>query len=226
MVPENETATMRPNVSSDRVDGRAANGARRDVARRVLDVAVAGTAVIVLSPVLAAVAIAVRIDSPGPALFRQTRIGKNGRPFTLFKFRSMVAAASAHGQPALAESDRDGICAKWRKDPRVTRVGRLLRKTSIDELPQLVNVLKGDMSLVGPRPALPAEVAAYPDRARGRLAVRPGITGLWQVSGRADIGFDKMIDLDLAYVGSRSVTVDLALIALTVRACLTGRGAY
>ncbi len=197
-----------------------------DGVRRALDLAGATAGLLVLSPLLAATAIAIRLDSPGPALFRQTRVGRNGRPFTIYKFRSMRRTAPGAAAAPAGPSDRDGICAKWRRDPRVTRVGRFIRRTSIDELPQLINVVRGDMSLVGPRPALPGEVAAYPPRARGRLAVRPGITGLWQISGRADIGFDKMVDIDLAYVAARSPLVDLAIIALTVRACLSGRGAY
>ena len=125
-----------------------------------------------------------------------------------------------------AQSDRDGICFKSRHDPRITRVGRILRRTSIDELPQILNVFLGHMSVVGPRPALPPEVAAYPAAALERLSVRPGITGLWQVSGRADIGFDKMIDMDVAYVRSKNTLLDLMLLLLTVRAVVSGRGAY
>jgi len=204
-------------------EARIAQPRRTDRMRRVLDVAGAGAGLALLSPLLLGVAVAVRLDSRGPALFRQTRVGRDGKTFTMLKFRSMRADA-AH-MPAVP-SDRAGICGKWRDDPRVTRIGRFIRRTSIDELPQLVNVLKGDMALVGPRPALPSEVAAYPARARRRLAVRPGITGLWQVSGRADLAFDKMIDLDLAYVDNRSVAIDLALIALTVRAVFARSGAY
>lgn len=126
----------------------------------------------------------------------------------------------------LAHSDREGVCFKAKNDPRVTRVGKVLRRFSLDELPQIFNVLKGDMSLVGPRPALPEEVAAYPEQALERLQVRPGITGLWQVSGRAGIGFDRMIELDTAYVRSRSLFLNLILIAMTARAVVSGRGAY
>ena len=197
-----------------------------DILRRLLDLAVAGGAVAVLAPLLALVALAIRLDSRGPVLFRQTRVGKDGVPFQVLKFRSMHIDAEARRAALLAQSDRQGVCFKARNDPRVTRIGRLLRRYSIDELPQIFNILRGEMSVVGPRPALPQEVAAYPPRAHGRLAVRPGLTGIWQVSGRADIGFDKMIDMDLAYARSRSVVLDILLIVLTFRAVLTGRGAY
>lgn len=199
---------------------------RRSVLQRGLDLAVAGGTLLALSPLLAVVALAVRADSAGPVFFRQTRIGKDGTPFTMFKFRSMAQDAEASRAAIEAMSDREGICFKARQDPRVTRVGRLLRRWSIDELPQLINVLRGEMSVVGPRPALPKEVAAYPARALGRLAVKPGLTGIWQVSGRAEIGFDQMIDMDLAYIRSRSMGLNLMLLALTARAVVSGRGAY
>ena len=196
------------------------------MAQRGLDIAVAGAALLMLSPLLLLTALAIRADSRGPVLFRQTRIGHGGQPFTMMKFRSMRVSAEAERASVEAASDREGICFKARQDPRVTRVGRLLRRYSIDELPQLLNVLRGDMSVVGPRPALPQEVQAYPVRALARLAVKPGLTGIWQVSGRADIGFDKMIDMDLAYAGSRSLGLNMMLLALTARAIFAGRGAY
>ncbi len=194
--------------------------------RRVLDVVTAGAAVALLAPVGLVLAAVIRAESKGPVLFRQTRIGRDGKPFTMYKFRSMYADAEARRAALLATSDREGICFKSRNDPRVTRVGRLLRRLSLDELPQLLNILRGDMSLVGPRPALAEEVAAYPDRALGRLAVNPGLTGIWQVSGRAEIGFDRMVEMDLAYAGARSTLLDLMIIAMTFRAVLGGRGAY
>lgn len=196
------------------------------LARRGLDVAVSAGALTVLAPVLAVVAAAIKLDSRGPVLFSQTRVGKDGTPFRVLKFRTMHIDAEVRRAALLAQSDRKGVCFKSRHDPRVTRVGRLLRRFSIDEVPQILNILRGEMAVVGPRPALPEEVSAYPARAMGRLAVRPGLTGVWQVSGRADIGFDKMIDMDLAYTRSASVLLDIALIALTFRAVLTGRGAY
>lgn len=196
------------------------------LARRGIDVALAGGALLLLSPIVLLLVAAIRLDSAGPVLFRQTRIGRGGRPFTMFKFRSMHVDAEARRAALLAQSDRAGVCFKSRNDPRVTRVGRVLRRFSIDELPQILNVLRGEMSIVGPRPALPEEVAAYPARAHGRLSVKPGLTGVWQVSGRAEIGFDKMIDMDIAYARSRSIWLDLMLIACTFRAVLGGRGAY
>lgn len=144
----------------------------------------------------------------------------------MIKFRSMYRDAEARRGAMLALSDREGICLKLKNDPRVTPVGRVLRRWSLDELPQLFNVLLGDMSLVGPRPALPEEVAAYPDRAHARHRVLPGITGFWQVSGRADLSFDQMIDLDLAYVRQVSVMTDLAVMLRTFRAVVKGQGAY
>ncbi|SFE00783.1 WecB/TagA/CpsF family glycosyltransferase [Roseivivax sediminis] len=194
--------------------------------RRALDLTLAGGALLLLLPVALLLAAAIRIDSRGPVLFCQTRIGKDGVPFRLYKFRSMHVDAEARRAALLAQSDRAGVCFKSRNDPRVTRIGRLLRRFSIDELPQILNIVRGEMSIVGPRPALPQEVEAYPARALGRLAVKPGLTGIWQVSGRAEIGFDKMIDMDLAYARSRSVLLDLVLIALTFRAVIGGRGAY
>lgn len=194
--------------------------------KRLLDLTLASLAAVALSPLLLLVVLAIRLDSPGSALYRQTRVGKDGVPFSVLKFRSMHTDAEERRAALLAQSDRAGICFKSRNDPRVTRVGRFLRRSSLDELPQIFNVLRGEMSLVGPRPALPQEVAAYPAQALGRLKVKPGITGLWQISGRADISFDKMIDMDLAYGASRSTLLDLMIIFLTFRTVLSGRGAY
>ncbi|MGC1494323.1 MAG: WecB/TagA/CpsF family glycosyltransferase [Sulfitobacter sp.] len=196
------------------------------VASRILDITVSASALVLLSPILALTALAIKVESKGPALFTQTRVGKNGRPFTIIKFRSMVTDAEAQRESVLEQSDREGICFKSKSDPRITRVGRFIRRASIDELPQILNVLRGQMSIVGPRPALPCEVDEYPKHALGRLAVKPGITGVWQVSGRADVGFDQMIEMDLAYANTRTVLLDLILIALTFRAVFTGRGAH
>ncbi|WP_223423694.1 WecB/TagA/CpsF family glycosyltransferase [Tateyamaria pelophila] len=196
------------------------------VARRALDVVVSTSAMLLFAPVFAVTAAAIKLESKGPVFFRQTRIGKDGKPFEMIKFRSMVQNAEDLRHDLLATSDRDGICFKSKVDPRITRVGRFIRRASIDELPQVWNVLRGKMSIVGPRPSLPSEVAAYPARAYGRLAVKPGITGIWQVSGRADVSFDKMIDMDLAYARSRTVLLDLLIIAFTFRAVVSGRGAH
>ncbi|MFZ5962526.1 WecB/TagA/CpsF family glycosyltransferase [Thalassococcus sp. BH17M4-6] len=197
-----------------------------DVQRRFLDITVSASALLLLSPLLALTALAIKADSRGPVFFKQTRVGRNGTPFTMFKFRSMTTDAETRRAEVLASSDRDGVCFKSRTDPRVTRVGRIIRRFSIDELPQILNVLRGEMAIVGPRPALPCEVEAYPRRAMGRLAVKPGITGVWQVSGRANIGFDQMVEMDLTYASSRTVLLDLVLILRTFGAVVSGRGAY
>lgn len=194
--------------------------------KRWLDLALTLPGLIAIAPLFLGIALAVWLSSPGPVFFVQTRIGRGGRPFGMIKFRSMYRDAEAQRAALLAQSDRPGLCFKARQDPRVTPVGRILRRLSLDELPQLLNVLAGEMSLVGPRPALPEEVAAYPARALGRLAVLPGITGPWQVSGRADIGFDAMIELDLAYARAPSLATDLDCLGRTFSAVLSGRGAY
>ena len=164
--------------------------------------------------------------SPGPVFFVQTRVGLNGRTFNMLKFRSMYRDAEARRAEVAATSDRDGLCLKIKCDPRITPVGRIIRRWSLDELPQLFNVIRGDMSLVGPRPALVEEVAAYPDHAHARHAVPPGITGLWQVSGRADICFDEMIELDLDYVSRSSTKTDVNILLRTFRVVASGEGAY
>lgn len=194
--------------------------------KRVLDVALVLLALPALVPVFLAIALAIKLTSRGPVFFVQTRVGQGAMPFGMVKFRSMVADAEARRDEVLAASDREGLCFKAKADPRITAIGRVLRRASLDELPQLINVLKGEMSLVGPRPALPEEVAAYPTRAMGRLAVLPGITGPWQVAGRADLGFDQMIELDLAYARRATLATDLSILLATVRAVISGRGAY
>lgn len=196
------------------------------LSKRVLDVTVASASVLALSPILAGTALAIKATSRGPVFYRQERVGYRGESFTMLKFRSMSQGADAARAQLLAQSDRDGVCFKMRDDPRITRVGRFIRRYSIDELPQLLNVLKGDMSLVGPRPALPAEVAVYPTGALRRLNAFPGITGIWQVSGRAEIGFARMVAMDVTYLRSKSLMLDLILIGLTARAVISGRGAY
>ncbi len=196
------------------------------IARRVLDVSIAGTSLITLAPLFATIALAIKLDSPGSVIFKQTRIGQNGKPFKIYKFRSMGRDAEAQSAELRHTSDREGICFKSRTDPRITRIGKFIRRYSLDELPQLFNVLRGDMAIVGPRPALPSEVAKYPLRAMDRLTVKPGITGIWQVSGRADIGFDQMVDMDLAYASSRTLLLDIVLIFMTFHAVVSGRGAH
>ncbi|MGQ0566314.1 MAG: sugar transferase [Gemmobacter sp.] len=195
-------------------------------AKRLFDVSVTLLALLAIWPLIAMVALLVRLGSPGPAFFVQTRVGRNGMRFGMVKFRSMSLDAEARRAALVSASDRDGLCFKMKDDPRVTPLGRFLRRSSLDELPQLFNVLWGDMSLVGPRPALPQEVAAYPPEAMGRLAVLPGITGVWQVSGRAEVGFDAMVAMDLAYARQHSLAGDLAILARTAGVVATGRGAY
>ena len=169
----------------------------------------------------------IRLESPGPVIFKQKRIGRDGRPFNFYKFRSMYIDAEQRRQELLkANESKDGVIFKMQKDPRVTRFGRFIRKFSIDELPQLFNVVVGDMSLVGPRPPLPSEVAEYTLEDRKRLTVKPGITCIWQVSGRSDIPFRQQVALDKEYIMSRSLWRDLWILLKTVPAVLTGKGAY
>ncbi len=186
-----------------------------------------GTAILIaLSPLLLTIAVAVRITSPGPALFRQTRVGVGGREFQIYKFRSMVPDAEHRLIDLVNHDEGNGVMFKIRGDPRVTPVGRRLRKYSLDELPQLINVAKGEMSLVGPRPPLPSEVADYSDDATRRLRVRPGMTGLWQVSGRSDLTWEQSLQLDLRYVDNWTMTLDLSILWRTVSAVVRGSGAY
>jgi exopolysaccharide biosynthesis polyprenyl glycosylphosphotransferase len=188
----------------------------------------AGLALVLLSPLLAACALAIRLDrhAPGPALFRQVRVGRNGSTFAIYKFRTMRTDAETLLAELQAMNEHDGVLFKLREDPRISRVGRFLRRYSLDELPQLVNVLRGEMSLVGPRPPLPSEVDDYPQDMRRRLVVKPGLTGLWQVSGRADLSWDEAMRLDLRYVENWSLTLDLIILMRTAAAVLRASGAY
>ena len=195
--------------------------------KRTMDCVLAGAGLLVLSPLLLLTALAVRLDSPGQALFSQTRVGRDGVTFRCWKFRSMYQDAEARKAALLAQNEMSGgVLFKMKKDPRITRVGKLIRKASIDELPQLWNVFVGDMSLVGPRPAVPGEVAQYTPYQRGRLAVKPGITCFWQVSGRSELSFDEQVRLDIEYARVRTLGVDLALLFKTIPAVLFARGAY
>ncbi|WP_435823052.1 sugar transferase [Microbispora bryophytorum] len=198
-------------------------GGRRLV-KGVFDRLVAAVALVVLAPLLAAVAVAVRASGPGPVLFRQRRVGRDGVEFTILKFRTMRRDAEARKVELV--SDADGVLFKVRRDPRVTPLGAALRRYSLDELPQLFNVLRGDMSLVGPRPPLPEEVARYGDDVRRRLVVRPGMTGLWQVNGRSDLSWEESVRLDLRYVENWSLMLDLQILWKTWSAVAGGAGAY
>ena len=195
--------------------------------KRVLDIFSATTLLLSLSPLLAVTALAIKLESPGPILFSQTRVGQKGLPFTFWKFRSMFIDAEARKAALLARNEMaGGVLFKIKHDPRITRVGRIIRRYSIDELPQLWNVLRGDMSLVGPRPALPAEVNQYSLTDRRRLNARPGITCIWQVSGRSTIPFEQQVEMDLDYIHEATLTNDIKLLLKTIPAVLTGRGAY
>ncbi|RSS84243.1 sugar transferase [Streptomyces sp. WAC06614] len=196
------------------------------VLKSVLDRTGAAAGIVLLSPLLLGLALTIRLGSRGPAFYRQRRIGRDGQPFVMWKFRTMVVDADRRKAELAGANEHDGLMFKMRRDPRVTRVGRLLRRTSLDELPQLFNVLAGDMSLVGPRPPLPEEVAQYDEVALRRLTVRPGMTGLWQISGRSDLSWDETIQLDLSYVDNWSFTSDVDVVARTFRAVVDGRGAY
>jgi exopolysaccharide biosynthesis polyprenyl glycosylphosphotransferase len=200
-------------------------GARRLI-KGAFDRVLACTALLLLAPLLVVVAAIIRLGDGGPALFRQTRVGKDGRSFTVYKFRTMVVHAEAIKEQLAALNEGGGLLFKMRKDPRVTRAGVWLRRWSLDELPQLINVVRGDMSLVGPRPPLPDEAAKYVDHVRRRLAVKPGITGLWQVNGRSDLSWDESVRLDLRYVENWSLMLDLQILWKTLSAVMSGSGAY
>lgn len=196
------------------------------VAKRLFDVAVSGLMILVTSPIMACIAIIVRFDSHGPILFRQERIGIEGNPFSMLKFRSMVVDAEQRLADLSDRNEGSGILFKMKNDPRVTRAGRILRKYSLDELPQLFNILSGSMSLVGPRPPLAREVDSYEHDVRRRLLVKPGLTGLWQVSGRSNLSWQDSVRLDLYYVENWSLAGDLVIILRTVRAVFHSTGAY
>jgi len=195
--------------------------------KRACDITVSLITLALLSPLLIITAIAIKLESRGSALFKQQRIGLNGTPFTMLKFRSMSQDADKNRAQLEAQNEMsNGVLFKIKHDPRITRVGKIIRKTSIDELPQLINVLRGDMSLVGPRPPLPDEVAQYSQNDRARLGVLPGITCLWQVSGRSDIPFEQQVKLDIQYIEKQSLSFDLLLLLKTIPAVIKGNGAY
>jgi exopolysaccharide biosynthesis polyprenyl glycosylphosphotransferase len=194
--------------------------------KRLMDIVGSMTCLVLFSPILAVIAVAIKLDSPGPIVFTATRIGMDGRGFTFYKFRTMVAGAEKQKRELLELNEASGPVFKIKKDPRTTRIGGYLRKYSLDELPQFINVLKGDMSLVGPRPPLPTEVAAYSPSDMTRLLVKPGLTGLWQVSGRSDVSFEDMVRMDTEYMQNWSLLLDLKILLKTIPAVLSGRGAY
>lgn len=195
--------------------------------KRVIDVIGAGLGIVLLLMVFIIVSIAIKVEDPkGPVFFSQKRIGKNGKTFMMYKFRSMVTDAEEKLEELLKQNETTGAMFKMKEDPRVTRIGKIIRKTSIDELPQLFNVLKGEMSLVGPRPPLPREVEIYTDYDKQRLLVTPGCTGLWQVSGRSNIGFEEMVELDLFYITNRSLQFDIKIILKTFLLLFGSKNAF
>ncbi len=196
------------------------------IAKRSIDLFGASAGLLLSAPIMLVVAVGIKLESRGPILFRHPRLGKDGRAFVMLKFRSMYQDASALRQQLFAENEVPGPVFKIHSDPRMTRVGRIIRKYSLDELPQLWNVLRGEMSLVGPRPPVPDEVTRYHPWQRERLAVKPGLTCTWQVSGRSDIPFDEWMQMDIEYVRTRGLLMDLKLLLLTVPAVISARGAY
>jgi exopolysaccharide biosynthesis polyprenyl glycosylphosphotransferase len=196
------------------------------VFKRIFDVLVAALALVLGAPFAALIAVLIKLDSPGPVIFAQQRLGEMEKPFTFFKFRTMYQDAEAVRENLIRESNGDRRLFKMKDDPRVTRVGRWLRKHSIDEFPQFLNVLRGDMSIVGPRPAVPSEVEFYMEWHRHRLDVPAGITGMWQVSGRSDLSFDEAALLDIWYAENWTFLLDLKIILRTIGVVLFGKGAY
>ncbi|TLS35186.1 sugar transferase [Pseudalkalibacillus caeni] len=195
--------------------------------KRLMDIMGASIGLILLAPLLFIVAFFIKFEDPkGKVFFKQSRVGKNGEMFSMYKFRSMIMNAEKQLGSLMDKNETTGAMFKMKNDPRVTKVGRFIRKTSIDELPQLWNVLKGDMSLVGPRPPLPREVEQYNEYHLQRLLVIPGCTGLWQVSGRSDIGFEEMVELDLKYIKQRNIGFDILLIFKTVFVLFGSKNAY
>jgi exopolysaccharide biosynthesis polyprenyl glycosylphosphotransferase len=195
--------------------------------KRLIDVLLSSLALVLLSPLMLVVYLCIKAESKGAPIFRQTRVGLNGNVFTMYKFRSMRQCAESVREQLLTKNEMTGgVLFKIKQDPRITRIGRIIRKTSIDELPQLLNVVKGDMSLVGPRPPLEQEVAEYDKHDYQRLSVKPGITCLWQVSGRSDIPFKQQVQMDMQYIQQQSFLFDLELLLKTVPAVISARGAY
>lgn len=197
------------------------------ITKRVFDIIAAAIALVILSPVFLIIAICIKVDDPkGPVFYSQIRVGKDGHHFRMYKFRSMVTNADELLAKLKSQNEVTGAMFKMKNDPRITKVGRVIRKYSLDELPQLVNVVGGSMSIVGPRPPLISEVAGYTDYDKQRLMVKPGATGMWQVGGRNDVDFDEMVELDLTYIQERSVWLDLKIMFETVKIMIKPNGAY
>lgn len=202
------------------------NSAVYAVTKRAFDLVVGTLMLILLIPILPLIAVMIKLDTRGPVFFKQDRVGEGGKLFNFYKFRSMIHEADGSKASLIELNEQDGPVFKIRSDPRITSVGRFLRRSSLDEIPQIFNVLKGDMSVVGPRPPLPSEVVNYQPWHMGRLAVRPGITCLWQISGRSQIGFNEWMRLDMEYLKTRSFRTDLLIFLKTIPAVIARKGAY
>lgn len=222
--PAESAVTPAASVPVESLRGFLAQGMPE--AKKAMDVVVSLLAIIISSPVMIVAALAVKLTSPGPIVFRQIRVGRGGRPFTIYKFRSMYIDAEARKRDLMKQNEVDGPVFKIKNDPRVTPVGRIIRKLSIDELPQLFNVLNGDMSLIGPRPPVPSETAEYQLWQWRRLDVTPGLTCIWQVYGRSRVSFNTWMRMDIEYIRRRGLAHDLSLLISTVPAILFGRGAH
>lgn len=194
--------------------------------KRLFDLAVGLLVFVFVIPIVPLIALMIKLDSPGPVFYRQDRIGRGGRPFRFYKFRSMYREADRRRTELESRNEQEGPVFKIKADPRITPVGQFLRRSSVDEIPQIINVLRGEMSIVGPRPPLPVEVARYQPWHRRRLDVKPGITCLWQIAGRSQIGFDEWMRLDMEYLRTRSLRTDLAIFLKTLPAVMARRGAY
>lgn len=198
-----------------------------DFVKRVIDIIGGSVGLVLASPLMAYVAYKIRKEEPGsPVIFAQTRVGRNGKLFTMYKFRSMCVDAEEKLETLIEQNEVEGAMFKMKDDPRVTKIGKMIRRTSLDELPQLLNVIRGDMSLVGPRPPLEREVAEYTPHDMQRLLVKPGCSGLWQVNGRNEVGFEEMVDFDIEYIQKRSMLKDIKIIWKTVKIMIKPNGAY
>jgi len=226
--PVDSRALPAPRIGGDALLLRVVSSRRGGIktAQRIFDIFFTALGLLFLWPVFGLIALCIKMDSPGPVLFKQKRVGRDGEEFWFYKFRSMVSDAESKRHLLEMHNERSGPVFKMRNDPRITRTGRVLRKFSLDELPQLLNVLKGEMSLVGPRPALPKETEAYTSRQRQRLIGLPGVTGLWQVSGRASLSFEHSIELDLFYIEHQSIVLYFRILLMTIPAVLRAEGAY
>lgn len=227
MTPSSQQEDAVIKYSTQLINEKSQNLALYLFLKRIMDFTSALSGIILLTPLFILIAILIKLEDPkGSVFFYQTRVGKDEKPFRMYKFRSMVSNAEEKLKDLLDKNEIKGAMFKMKDDPRITKVGKFIRKTSLDELPQFVNILKGDMSLVGPRPPLPREVAEYNERDKLRLTVTPGCTGLWQVGGRNQLTFEEMVDLDLKYIEKRSILLDVIIIIKTVKSIFFSKDAY